>query len=96
MHESGKKEFKSLAFVAKSTKESIMESIETTTQEMITIATLKDAFAKYLLLENYFDEETSFCMLLGRLELGLILRRKILVDDRKDLEELETKKDSQA
>lgn len=79
----------------KLTKESIMESIEATTQEMVVIATLKEAIANYLLLDDYvndyYEEERSIPListLLGRLELSLIRRKQMLNEDQKALLEL--------
>ena len=76
-------------------KESIMESIDTTTDEMVTIATLKEALANYLLLNDIYDYEDDtnshgnyLAYLLGRLEMSLIRRKQSLDEDRKALEEL--------
>ena len=75
-------------------KEKITESIEITTQEMVTIATLKEAIANWLKLDDfagYYEEEsnlTSFCLLLGQLEMSLIRRKQSLDEDRKALLEL--------
>lgn len=75
----------------KPSKESIMESIDTTTNEMVTIATLKEAIANWLKLEDiyeYEDETSYYCLILGRLEMSLIRRKQSLDEDRKALEEL--------
>jgi hypothetical protein len=72
-------------------KAGIMESIEITTNEMVTIATLKEAIANYLLLDDiyeYEDTTAGFCLILGRLEMSLIRRKQSLDEDRKALEEL--------
>lgn len=75
-------------------KESIMESITATTEEMVTIATLKEAIANWLKLDDFADyyEEghslTGFCLLLGQLEMALIRRKQSLDEDRKALLEL--------
>lgn len=77
----------------KSTKESITESIEATTQEMVTIATLKEAIADYLSFDDFYDYEENtteyYCVILGRLELSLIRRKQSLDEDRKAFLELE-------
>ena len=76
----------------KPSKESITESIETTTQEMVTIATLKEAIADYLLVDDYYDYEENtteyYCVILGRLEIALIRRKQSLDEDRKALLEM--------
>ena len=75
-------------------KESIMGSITATTEEMVTIATLKEAIANWLKLDDFADyyEEghslTGFCLLLGQLEMALIRRKQSLDEDRKALLEL--------
>jgi hypothetical protein len=58
---------------------------------MVTIATLKEAIANYLLLDDiyeYEDTTTSFCLVLGRLEMSLYRRKQSLDEDRKALLEL--------
>lgn len=78
----------------KPTKESIMESIEATTNEMVTIAALKEAIASWLKLDDfaaYYEEDyvlKGFCLLLGQLEMSLIRRKQSLDADRKALLEL--------
>ena len=78
----------------KPSKKSIMESIKIITQEMVIIATLKEAIANWLKLDDfadYYEEEhglTGFCLLLGRLEMSLIRRKQSLNEDRKALLEL--------
>ena len=75
----------------KPTKESIMESITTTTGEMVTIATLKEAIANYLLLDDIYEYEdytSIFCTVPGRLEMSIIRRKQMLYDDRRALLEL--------
>ena len=75
-------------------KESITESIEITTQEMVTIAALKEAIANWLKLDDfayYYEEESAlkgFCLLLGQLEMSLIRRKQSLDEDRKAFLEL--------
>lgn len=72
-------------------KESTMASITATTEEMVTIATLKEAIANYLLLDDiyeYEDTTASFCLVLGRLEMSLYRRKQSLDEDRKALLEL--------
>ena len=72
-------------------KESITESITATTDEMITIATLKEAIANYLRLEDiyeYDDNTSCYCLILGRLEMSLIRRKQSLDEDRKAFLEL--------
>ena len=72
-------------------KESIIGSIDTTTDEMVTIAALKEAIANYLRLEDIYeyDDNTSYyCLILGRLEMSLIRRKQSLDEDRKALLEL--------
>ena len=82
---------------AKQTKQSIMQSTEETTQEMIVIATLKEAIAKYLSIGDIYDygeENTSslYCIILGRLELSLMRRKQSLADDREALAGLDDEK----
>ena len=75
----------------KPSKESIMESMATITQEMVTIATLKEAIANWLKLDDFYDYEDNtshYCLILGRLELSLIRRKQSLDEDRKALLEL--------
>jgi hypothetical protein len=72
-------------------KKSIIGSIDTTTNEMVTIATLKEAIANYLLLDDIYEYEditAGFCLILGRLEMSLIRRKQSLDEDRKALLEL--------
>jgi hypothetical protein len=75
-------------------KESITESIEITTQEMVTIAALKEAIANWLKLDDfagYYEKEPTlkdFCLLLGQLEMSLIRRKLSLDEDRKAILEL--------
>ena len=82
---------------AKQTKQSIVKSIEETTQEMVVIAILKEAIAKYLSIDDiygYEEENTSsyYCVILGRLELSLMKRKQALADDQEALTELDDEK----
>jgi len=83
---------------AKQTKQSIMQSIEKTTQEMIVIATLKEAIAKYLSIDDIYDYEEEnisssyYCIILGRLELSLMRRKQSLADDQEALTGLDDEK----
>ena len=83
---------KGLLLEKETSKESITKSIETTTQEMDTITTLKKAIANYLLLDDIYDYEENtteyYCLILGRLEMSLIRRKQSLDEDRKALLEL--------
>lgn len=74
----------------KPTKESITESIKTITQEMVVIATLKEAIASYFTSrDGYYTEEIApFCQILGRLELSLMLKKQLLDEAQKALLEL--------
>ena len=79
---------------AKRTEQSIILSIEETTQEMIVIATLKEAIAKYLSIDDIYDYEEEnissyYCVILGRLELSLMKRKQSLADDQEALVELD-------
>ena len=72
-------------------REGITESIEITAQEMVTIATLKEALANYFLLDDIYEYEENtdgLAYLMGRLELSLIRRKQSLGEDRKALLEL--------
>ena len=73
----------------KPSKESIMESATVITEEMVTIATLKEAIANYFLIDDIYEyEDNPFVLILGRLEMGLITRKQLLDVDRKVLLEL--------
>ncbi len=78
----------------KPSKGSIIESIDTTTNEMAVIATLKEAIANWLKLDDFADyyEEghtlPGFCLLLGQLEMSLIRRKQSLDEDQKAFSEL--------
>lgn len=77
----------------KPSKETIMESITATKEEMATIATLKEAIAGYFLIDDIYEyEDNPFVLILGRLEIGLIARRQLLDTDRKALSELKDEK----
>jgi hypothetical protein len=72
-------------------KGEIIRSLDTTTNEIAVIASLKGAITDYLQLDDiykYEDSTSYYCLILGRLEMSLIRRKQSIAEDQKALSEL--------